>query len=105
MQTIHHVHAQLLTQNYLGFDHVDVFAPHLPDTHQGVYHTPFSAPHTSVSSVGNKSGRPSVQTMHHVHAHLLAQNNEVLIMLKWFDPHLPDPHQGAPHNPFSAPKP
>ena len=54
MQTMHHVHAQLLAQKYSGSDHANVFALQLPDTHQGATHTPFSAPHTSVSSVGKK---------------------------------------------------
>ena len=57
MQTVHHVQAQLMARKYLDSDHVDVFTPHLPDTHQGVPHTPFCTPHHSVLSVGKKKWR------------------------------------------------
>jgi hypothetical protein len=92
MQTIYCVHAQLLAQKYLDSDHVYVFVPHLPDTHQGVYHTPFSSLTPCEVSRDKTIGRPPMQTIQRDHAQLLAQNNEVLLMLKWFAPHLPDTH-------------
>ena len=73
MQTIHCVHAQLLAQKCLGSDHVYVFAPHLPDTHQGVYHTPFSSLTPCEVFRDKTIGRPSMQTINRVHAQLLTQ--------------------------------